>query len=202
MFQHIAQQTAMIIAFLQQNTPYILAMIGGLYLIHIINFILAYHLNALGIYPRKVHGLIGIVFAPFLHANFNHLFFNTIPLFVLSCLVLLSGWTQFIWITSIIVILSGIMTWFLGRKGLHIGASGLVMGYWSYLLINAYHQGTALSIALAVICAYYFGSLVLSLFPQSEKTSWEGHIFGFMAGLAAAYMPPLSLLMPYLKIPA
>ena len=92
----------------------------------------------------------------------------------------------------IVIVLSGMGIWLFARPGIHIGASGLVMGYWSFLLINAYYQGnTVASLASLVVCVYYFGGLLFHLFPAEVKTSFEAHIFGFLAGIAAFYMLPL-----------
>ncbi len=187
----LSAEISQLITQLRVNTPLLLEIIGVMYLIQFANWIIGYRLNYLGIYPRSWHGLIGIPFSPFLHGSFNHIFFNSIPLFVLASFVLLSGWTIFIEVSVIIIVLGGLATWCMGRKGLHVGASGVIMGYWSYLLMNAYHQGTWLSIVLGVVCIYYFGGLLFHLFPKAEKSSWEGHVFGFLAGLAAAYLVPL-----------
>lgn len=175
---------------MQKNLPLVLGLMGGLYLLHLLNFLLRYRLNIFGILPRHPWGLLGILFSPFLHANFNHLFFNSIPLIVLVSFIMLYGFDTFVCVSAIIIILGGLGTWLFGRKGIHVGASGLIMGYWSYLLVNAYQQGTALSIALASVCLYYFGGLIFNLFPMEVKSSWEAHIFGFVAGLIAAFVWP------------
>lgn len=179
---------------LQKVLPYVFAILAGLYIIHIVNWIFRYKLNNLGIYPRKLYGLIGIFFSTFLHGDFNHLFFNSIPLFVLLTFVLLNGWANFFFVTGIIILVSGIATWLFGRRGVHIGASSLIMGYWSYLMVNAYYHPTVISIVLAIICAYYLGGLFFNLFPQAEKTSWEGHVFGFLAGLSVVYLQQMHTL--------
>jgi membrane associated rhomboid family serine protease len=188
---HFISEFETAFALLQKNISLILILIASLYVIHFINWILGHRLNMLGIYPRKAWGLFGIVFSPFIHGHFNHLFFNSIPLFVLASFVLLNGLPTFYFVSVTIILLSGIATWAFGRRGFHIGASGVIMGYWGYLLINAYHQETALSIALAGVCIYYFGGLLFHLFPTEVKSSWEGHVFGFLAGVAAAYLCPV-----------
>lgn len=185
-FQAIINQLEQAVFLIKGNIPFVLILIAGLYFIHIINFILGYHLNLLGIYPRKILGLPGIVFSPFLHGHFNHLFFNSIPLFFLTSFVLLYGMENFYCVSALIILLGGLGTWLFGRQGLHVGASGLIMGYWSYLLFIAYQQETVLSIVLAIVCLYYFGGLLFNLFPLEVRSSWEAHIFGFLAGLAAA----------------
>ncbi|MDR3491680.1 MAG: rhomboid family intramembrane serine protease [Gammaproteobacteria bacterium] len=173
---------------LQQNLSFVILVIACLYGIHIVNWMSGFRLNYLGIYPRKFFGLFGIIFSPFLHGNFNHLFFNSIPLCILLSFVLLKGIPVFIYVTFVIFLIGGLGTWLFGRKGLHIGASGLIMGYWSYLLVDAYYHTTLVSVALAGVCLYYFGGLLFNLFPQAVRTSWEAHVFGFCGGIAAAYL--------------
>jgi membrane associated rhomboid family serine protease len=190
---NLAQQTLQVVALLQKNLYFTLMILAVLFGIHMINWIIGYRLNVFGIVPRKIIGLPGIVLSPFLHANFNHLFFNSIPLFVMVSFILLQGMTIFLCVSAIIIVLGGFGTWLFGRRGIHIGASGVIMGYWSYLLIEAYKHPTVLSIALAVVCLYYFGGMVLNLFPMKVKSSWEAHFFGFLAGLAAAYIMPYLL---------
>jgi membrane associated rhomboid family serine protease len=162
--------------------------IAFLWIVHFINVLLRYRLNILGVYPRSVWGLIGIPCFSFLHGSFNHLFFNSIPLIVLINFMLLSGMQKFIHISLVIILISGAALWLFGRRAIHIGASCLVMGYFGYLLVNAYQHPSLLSIILALVCLYYFGSLLGGFFPSQEKISWEGHIFGFIAGLAAVYL--------------
>jgi membrane associated rhomboid family serine protease len=183
---------------LQQNAANILLFILALYAIHLLNALLGKRLALLGIYPRKLWGIVGIPFHPFIHGDFNHLFFNSIPLFILACFVSLNGWPNFFCVTATIVLLGGTATWLLARRGFHIGASGLVMGYWSYLLANAYQHPNVISIVLVAVCLYYFGGLAFNLFPMKVKSSWESHVFGFLAGFAANYTSPWLLhYLPY-----
>ncbi len=190
MLETIATQAEAVIAAIKANLPTVLTMVGVLYLIHIFNWFVGYRLNNLGIIPRHARGLLGIVCAPFLHGNFNHLFFNSIPFVILTCLVLLNGWVAFIYVTVVVAVLGGLATWLLARPGSHVGASGVIMGYWSYLLVNAYYQPSWLSFVLAGVCVYYFGSFIFHIVPTSEKSSWESHFFGLLAGLFAAYSFP------------
>lgn len=177
---------------LQKNTPFMLFFIAGLWCIHLINWMLGGRLIILGVYPRKWFSMLGIFFYPFIHSNFNHLFFNSIPLFILGSFVLLLGYPTFYCVSITIIVLSGLTTWLLGRGGFHIGASGLIMGYWAFLLINAYFQElSVLSIAPALICVYYFGGFLFHLFPTDIKTSFEAHLFGALGGVAAFYSCPM-----------
>ena len=167
---------------------FVLGMIAGLWAFNFLNYLLGYRLNYLGILPRNPFGLIGIPFAPFLHGDFNHLLLNTFPLFFLTNFVLLSGYQVFYQVTAIVVVLSGVGIWLFGRRAIHLGASSLVMGYWSYLMVNAYSQPSIITIALGLISVYYFGGLFMMLVPGEKGVSWEGHVFGFLAGVAAAFM--------------
>lgn len=160
-----------------------------LWVIQTVNFACHYKLNNLGLVPRKIRGLPGIVLSPFLHGNFNHLFFNSIPLFVLQDFIFIDkGIHQGAMIALIIILISGVLLWLFGRRGVHIGASGIIMGYLAYLLVNAYQHPSPKTLLLGGVCIYYFGGLLLGLFPQKKYVSWEGHLFGFAAGIAAVFL--------------
>lgn len=173
---------------MQANVPLALAIVGGIWVVYFFNLAVGHRLDILGIYPRHIRGLPGILFYSFLHADFNHLFFNSIPLFVLTCFMLVGGVTKFFIASVIIILLSGMAIWLFGRRAIHLGASSLTMGYWSYLLADAYRHPSVSAIILAVVCVYYFGGFLFDLFPREEKVSWEGHVFGFLAGLVAMYI--------------
>ena len=121
-----------------ENLMFLSPLLIGLWLMQLVNWALDYRLNILGIYPRSWHGLVGIVFSPFLHGGFNHVFFNSVILFVLANFVLLGGRTEFYQVSITIFLLGGFAVWLFGRKAIHIGASGVVMGYLGYLLANSY----------------------------------------------------------------
>ncbi len=179
--------------FLQQSSFYLkpwCEVIGILWLINIGNWLTGSYLNIFGILPRRLFGLIGILFAPILHDGFRHLFFNTIPLFVLGIALLATeGTVNFIWITLVIVVLSGLAVWLIARQGVHIGASGLISGYFSYILVTAYQHPSAIDVIIAGLAFYYFGGILLGLLPMKKKVSWEAHLCGFLAGIACVYLP-------------
>ncbi len=170
------------------SPPLLGAMLLLLWSVHAINALLAYRLNVFGIYPRRSVGLRGILFSPFLHGSAGHLFFNCIPLVVLATLILVNGQAFFFQVTAMIAVLSGVLTWLLGRRAFHVGASSVIMGYWSFLLVDAVLQRSALSIVLAALCLYYFAGMYTNIFPREEKTSWEGHLFGLLSGVAVSYV--------------
>ncbi len=176
---------------MRANVPIVLAMIGILFAVHVVNALLGYRLNIFGIFPRRPFGLVGIAAAPFLHANFNHIFFNSIPLFILSSLVLLEGMHMFMLVSLCVIVVGGLLTWIFGRPALHVGASGVIMGYWSYLLANAWHKETLISVVLAAVCVYYFGGFFLEIVPGRKEVSWESHFFGALGGVIVAVALPL-----------
>lgn len=182
----LGQKLSWLVQVAQFNMHYILIFIAALWLIQVVNFTLGYRLNVFGILPRKTAGLAGILLAPLLHGSFNHLLFNSIPLFLLMNLVLLTGMHEFIVVTLLITIISGFCVWLLGREAIHVGASGLIMGYWGYLIINAILFPSIITVLLIIFCFYYFAGLFASLMPKSG-TSWESHVFGFIAGLLVSY---------------
>jgi membrane associated rhomboid family serine protease len=164
-----------------------LIVMGGLWLFNLVHWALGSPLFVLGIRPRRFAGLIGILFCPVLHQNFNHLFFNSIPLFVLGLILLTQNVQHFIIMTTLIVVLGGLLVWLLARSARHIGASGLISGYFGYILVLAYFKPDYTSLFLAGLVLYYFGSILLGLFPREAKVSWESHLYGFISGILGGY---------------
>ncbi|MCH9755624.1 MAG: rhomboid family intramembrane serine protease [Gammaproteobacteria bacterium] len=142
----------------------------------------------LGIVPRKIYGLPGIVCSPFLHANFNHLFFNTVPLLVLSAFILVNGLPYFLLATASITLLSGTLIWLFAKSGRHVGASGVITGYWGLLIVDIYQEGSATAILLGIVSLYYFAGIFFGIFPGKKGVSWEGHLFGLLAGIATSFL--------------
>lgn len=146
-------------------------------------------LDSFGIRPREIDGLQGILFAPLLHGSFAHLMANTLPLLVLGWFVLLRGFRTFITVTLVVVLVSGLGTWFIGpARSVHIGASGLVFGYFGYLLLNSWFERSLSSVLWAVGVFFLYGGLMWGVLPQGNGISWQGHLFGFIGGGVAAYL--------------
>lgn len=150
-------------------------------------------LNRLGIRPRRLVGLRGIVFAPLLHGNLGHLAANTIPLVVLGWLIMLNGINTFLTVTAIAWFISGLGTWLFGGFNTnHIGASGLVFGYFGYLVLRGYFEQSFSAIAIAVLVGLLYGSMIWGVLPIHQGKSWQSHLFGFIGGgVAARYLPEL-----------
>ncbi len=173
------------------HLPFFLKFISVFWIVQLANrFIFKGKLIIFGILPRHPWGLIGIFCAPFIHADFNHLLKNTLMLLVLGMMVLISGVPIFIVTTTCIILLSGILTWCFGRPYLHVGASSLVMGYWGYLLVEAYARPSVIAVVIVAFCLYYFMGMFNNLVPTDRRVSWEGHLFGFVAGIISVFMQP------------
>ncbi len=187
MIDTLTDTLILIIQQTQDHLDILLWMVGLLWAIFLITQ-LEPRLLYLGIMPRHRIGLLGIFFSPLLHAHFNHLFYNTIPLVVLSDFLLINGLNYFIFVTFTITIISGFLVWCFGKSGLHIGASGLITGYWGLLISNIYQQGTLVAIIIGVTTLYVFAGIFLGIFPREKNVSWEGHFFGLLAGFLVSYL--------------
>lgn len=187
MLEEMVDSLNLIITQTQKNYGPIGIMISILWGIYILSRLFP-QLIFLGIRPRKLSGLPGIVCAPFLHANFNHLFFNCIPLVVLSNFILIDGISYFIVTTISITLLSGVAIWLFARPLIHVGASGVISGYWGFLVYNIYQSGTLTAIILGLVSAYYFAGIFLGIFPGKKGVSWESHFIGLLAGLLTSYL--------------
>lgn len=145
-------------------------------------------LDRLGIVPRQLGGLRGIIFAPFLHGGFSHLLANTVPFLILGFLVYSRNPRRFLHITALIILIAGLGTWLVASANtVHIGASGVVFGYFAYLLVSAYHERSFAAIVLAILVLVFYGGLLFGVLPQGGGISWQGHLFGFVGGVMAAH---------------
>ena len=124
-----------------------------------------------------------------LHVGFGHVAANTIPFLVLGWFVLLRGTKTFFLVAFITILVSGLGTWLLGpANSIHLGASGLVFGFFGYLLFRGYFERSWEAVALAVIVAVLYGSMLYGLVPRGPGISWQMHLFGFLGGGLAAYL--------------
>lgn len=150
--------------------------------------ILRRSLDAWGIRPRNVSGLWGVAVAPFLHGGLGHLMANTVPFLTLGWLVMLRGVSQFVVVTAMVTLLGGMGVWLFARPGtIHIGASILIFGYLGFLLSRGYFERSVVSIVIAVLVGVIYGGALWGILPGQRGVSWEGHLFGFLAGAVAAW---------------
>ncbi len=138
--------------------------------------------------PYLAGSLRGILLAPLLHGSFSHLLSNTFPLFLLGGFVALRGTKTLVGLSLFVVVLGGLLVWLVGRPAIHIGASGLVFGYFGYLVAQGWYERSFVSIAVAGAVLLLYGGIIFGVLPQAGFISWEGHLFGLIAGVLAARM--------------
>jgi membrane associated rhomboid family serine protease len=142
-----------------------------------------------GIIPHELDGLDGVIFAPLLHANFNHLYSNSVPLLLTGTFVLATGVKRFLAVTGVIVLASGLGVWFTGDPGtVVIGASGLIFGYLGFLLVRGIVERSWWGIAVGVLVGLLYGTQLASVLPTEARFSWQAHLFGLVGGVVAAFL--------------
>jgi membrane associated rhomboid family serine protease len=147
-------------------------------------------LNTLGVKPRTFGGLVGIFLMPLLHNGLGHVLANTVPFVVLGWLVMVRRTADFFVVSTIIILISGAGVWLLGGANtVHIGASGLIFGYFGFLVLLSYFERSFFSIFIAIVVIFVYGGLIWGLLPTFQSgISWLGHFFGFIGGAWAAYL--------------
>ena len=167
----------------KQQVSTLSATAGATWTAFVVNGIAGGALMQYGVIPRTRTGLRGILFAPFLHANMQHLIANTIPFLAMGWLVMLRDARHFLPVTLFAMLGSGLMAWLLGAPGsVHIGASGVVFGYFGFLLLGGWYARSFMSITLSMLVAVLWGGLVLGIAPGQAGISWQSHLGGFIAG--------------------
>ncbi|MCG6915344.1 rhomboid family intramembrane serine protease [bacterium BMS3Abin03] len=159
-----------------------------LWIVQVITVIFHLNLAWMGILPRTGSGLLGIITGPIIHEGFPHLISNTIPLIFL-------GWIIFFFFPKVayylfffIYLLTGTMVWIFARQVYHIGASGIVYGFVSFLFFSGVFRRDNKSIALALLVTFLYGGVVWGILPGQEGISWESHLSGALSGLLSAYL--------------
>ena len=175
----------------------ILSFVALLYVVEAFDQLDGHRWDDNGIRPLETDGLWGILFAPLLHANWAHLAANTGPALVLGFLVALAGLSRFVWATAIIWIVGGLGTWLIGNMGSacgetdHIGASGLIFGWLTFLLVFGFFIRSGWQIVIGLVVLVVYGGVLWGAVPVLNVcggVSWQGHLCGGIAGVLAAYL--------------
>jgi len=166
-----------------------LAFTALLYLIELVDVILPANLDLGGIHSRELSGLDGVLFAPLLHAGWSHLFANTVPVLVFAFLAMAAGFGRFAVVTAIIWVVSGLGVWLVGPANtVTVGASGLAFGWLAYLLVRGIFNRAAGQIVVALVLLGIWSGMLAGLLPGNTGVSWQGHLFGALAGVLAAWL--------------
>jgi len=151
--------------------------------VFLVDYALALGLARFGIQPRDLKGLLGIVLWPFLHGDRAHLVSNTVSFLALGAIsALMTRRGDFLLLTLLITVYAGFGLWLLGREATHIGASGLVFGYFGYILARGIYDGRLSSVVIASLVMIGFGGMIWGVLPSDQPISWEGHLCGFISG--------------------
>ena len=140
-----------------------------------------------GIQPRELSGLDGVLWAPFLHVGFGHVLSNTVPFVLLGLLVMTHGRARWAQVCIGVALIGGLATWVFARSGNHIGASGVVFGLLGYLVGAAFAARSPRAIWTGIVAIFLYGGLLWGVLP-SPGISWEGHLFGALAGVLMALL--------------
>lgn len=159
-----------------------------IWLVHLLNVGLELGLHRWGVLPRSIVGLPGILFSPFIHGDFEHLFNNSVPLFLL-------GWSLIYFyprkagnVVLVTWLVSGIWVWISARGNYHIGASGVVYGLATFLFFSGVLRKQRTLMALSLLVAFLYGSMVWGVLPIFPRISWESHLWGGLAGALMAVL--------------
>ncbi len=157
-----------------------------IWIIYFISFIFDIDFTHYGLLPLTYKGLLGIFTAPLIHSNFSHIISNTFPLLILG-----SGIFYFYKEVAhkmffLTYFIPGIFVWFLGRESYHIGSSGIVYGFVTFLFFSGLIRRDNRSIGLALLVTFLYGSLIWGVLPLSREISWEYHLFGALTGIYTA----------------
>jgi membrane associated rhomboid family serine protease len=167
---------------------FVAVMLAVMWWVEVVDVVPGTDFDRWGVRPRTVRGLFGIALAPFLHVSFGHLIANTIPFVVLGAAIALGGVRQVAEVTVIVAVVSGLGIWLFGAgNSVHLGASGLVFGYLTYLVARGLIARNLWWILGGLVVLAFYGGLLWGLLPTS-RVSWLGHLFGAIGGVLAAWV--------------
>jgi membrane associated rhomboid family serine protease len=167
----------------------ILLWTGQLWLLEAVDQETAHSLDTFGIVPRRESELLDVIPAAFMHFGFGHLIANTVPFAVLGFIAALRGTGRFIAVAFTIIVVSGLGVWLVAPDGSNTaGASGLIFGLFGYLLVRGFVDRRITDVALGGVVAVLYGGILWGVLPTASGISWQGHLFGLIGGVLAAFM--------------
>ncbi len=167
----------------------LVAFVALLWAVQVINWIIGYGLNpAFGLIPRYLGGLDGVIAMPLLHGSFAHLMANTPLLLVMGGLLVATTTRALLAVNAMVIGLGGGLVWLFGGSAIHIGASGLVFGWFGFLVTRGLVDRSPITLGAALVVGVLYGSILWGVLPGQPGVSWEAHLFGAIAGAVAAVL--------------
>nr|WP_083466382.1 rhomboid family intramembrane serine protease [Kibdelosporangium sp. MJ126-NF4]CEL15238.1 Rhomboid family protein [Kibdelosporangium sp. MJ126-NF4]CTQ95721.1 Rhomboid family protein [Kibdelosporangium sp. MJ126-NF4] len=173
----------------KQAALVVLGFTAFLYLVELVDVIIPVDLDRWGILARSWSGLDGVIWAPLLHDGWGHLFGNTVPVLVFGFLAMAGGVGQWVAVTVTIWLVSGLGVWLTAPSdSITVGASGIAFGWLAFLLVRGIFNRSFKQLAVAFVLFLYWGSTLLGVLPGNPQISWQGHLFGALAGVLTAWL--------------
>ena len=174
---------------LQRFSP-LLLLLAVIWGVAVVNLVTGNALVQFGIAPRSIAGLVGVPLAPFLHFGLAHTISNTLPLLILGGLLLVSNRAGFWPVTAAAIFGGGLLTWALARGApyVHVGTSGLLFAYFGYLVTRGIVERSIATLSVALIVVFLYGGMIWGVLPGRPFISFESHLFGFIVGVAIAWL--------------
>lgn len=161
----------------------LLATVGVIWIVSLYGLLVDERLQfALAVQPRKAEGLIGVLGMPFVHGSMTHLFANTVPMLIFGGILMVRGVGYFFKVSLAITVLGGAALWLIGRDSAHIGASGVVFGYFGFLVLRGLYERRLSSLGAALFVIVLYGGMIFGVLPREDHISWEAHLVGLLAG--------------------
>ena len=167
------------------------AFVALLWAVQVVNWLLGYLPNYwFGLIPRRVEGLDGVALMPLLHGSFAHLAANTPPVLVMGALLCVTATRALALVNAVIVLAGGAAVWLLGTGAIHVGASGLIFGWFGFLVARGAIDRCPMTVTVAAVVGLLYGAMLWGVLPGRPGVSWEAHLFGALAGVLAAWIVP------------
>lgn len=161
----------------------LLATVGVIWIVSLYGLLVDQGLQfALAVLPRRVEGLAGVLGMPFVHGSMTHLLANTVPMLIFGGILVSRGIGYFFKVSLAIMVLGGAALWLFGRDSAHIGASGVVFGYFGFLVVRGFYERRLSSLAAALFVIVLYGGMIFGVLPRDDHISWEAHLVGLLAG--------------------
>jgi len=165
-----------------------LMIVAAMWAVFIVNAVVPIDFNQFGIIPRRVEGIKGILFAPFLHGGMAHIVSNTVPMLMLTTVLFFFYRNIALRVLLLSAIMGGILVWIFGRTAFHIGASGVIFSLVGFLIASGIFRKRIKALLIAIAIFFFYGGIVWGILPTQPGVSWESHMFGFLSGIGLAYI--------------